>query len=138
MYLRYCCLKFGWYYHLSSGLQRAKGLYCQWKTKRMFSFFKNSLKSDWITSVEAFKCFFCCCCLTFPISVKLKNSIVEIPITRNILNINNYRATSSSSNNLNISIIKKVIKYYFKNFVWRQCFHLPFLRSCCLKVGRYY
>ena len=52
-------------------------------------------------------------CFTLSVAEKLKNSIFEIPIILQNLNINNWRATSAKS--INLIIITKLIKYSFKN-----------------------
>ena len=75
-------------------------------------------------------------CITLSVLEKLKNSIFEIPIIPQTLNINNYRNTRTKS--INLHIIRKLIRYSLKNIVWRQCLLSPFLRHCCSKVGRYY
>ena len=49
---------------------------------------------------------------------KLKNSIFEIPIIPQTLNINNQRTTSAES--INLDIIKKLIEYSLKN-VFFEC-----------------
>ena len=88
---------------------------------------------------------------------KLKNSIFEIPIIPQTLNINKWRTTSVKSINLNI--IRKLVTFSWrrsesyrnhswtpgppswkslKTFSWRQCLLSPISRYCCLKVGRYY
>ena len=48
LFLRYCCLKTGQCYHAPSGVQRAKGLEFQWKTKKQYGFCWNYLKK-WLT-----------------------------------------------------------------------------------------
>ena len=35
-------------------------------------------------------------------------------------------------------IIRKLIEYFLKNFLWTQCLLSPFSRYCCSKLGRYY
>ena len=52
-------------------------------------------------------------CFTLSVAEKLKNSIFEIPIILQNLNINNWRTTSAKS--INLIIITKLIKYSFKN-----------------------
>ena len=51
--------------------------------------------------------------LTFPVLGKLKNSISEIPKFPYTLNINNER--TKSENSINLGIIRKLIKYSFKD-----------------------
>ena len=51
-------------------------------------------------------------CLTIPVSEKSKNSIFEILIILQILNIDNYRTISFKS--INLDIIRKVIEYSLK------------------------
>ena len=46
---------------------------------------------------------------------KLKTSIFEIPISQQLLNINNLRTTSARS--LNLHTIRKLIEYSFQNMV---------------------
>ena len=75
-------------------------------------------------------------CFTLSVAEKLKNSIFEIPIILQNLNINNWRATSAKS--INLIIITKLIKHSFKNVGWSQCLLLSFWRYCCSKVGLCY
>ena len=62
---------------------------------------------------------------------KLKNSLFEIPIIPQTLNINNYRTTSAKS--INLHIIRKFIEYSLKTFLSKQYLVSPFLRYCCSK-----
>ena len=73
--------------------------------------------------------------LTLLVPGKLKNSIFEMPIITQTLNINNLRTTSAKS--INLHTIRKLAEYSFKNIWQRRCLFLPFLRYCCRKVGRY-
>ena len=52
--------------------------------------------------------------LTLSVRKKLKNSIFEMPVIPQTLNILNLRTTSAKSINLNT--IRKLIEYSFKNF----------------------
>ena len=51
---------------------------------------------------------------------KLKNSIFEIPVIRQSLNMNNQRTKSAKP--INLDIIRKLIKYSFKNNVYSHRF----------------
>ena len=64
----------------------------------------------------------------------LRNSIFEMPIIIKDLNINHLRNTSAKS--LSLHSIRKFVEYSLKDVWKRQCFFLPFWRSCCPKVGR--
>ena len=59
-----------------------------------------------------------------------------MPVTPQTLNINNLRITGAKS--INLEIIRKLIKYSFKNVTLTQCLLLPFWRYCCSMIGRYY
>ena len=72
--------------------------------------------------------------LPHSVPAKLKNSIFEIPIITQTLNINNLRATSAKS--FNLHTVRKLVEYSFKNVRQRQCLLLPFSRYSCPKVGR--
>ena len=73
-------------------------------------------------------------CLTLSVPEKLKNSIFEMPIITQTLNINNLRTTSANSINLHTV---KLVEYSLK-IVWqRRCLLLPFSRYYCPKVGWY-
>ena len=52
-------------------------------------------------------------CLTLSIPEKLKNSIFDMPIIPQLLNINNLRITSAKS--ISLHIIRKLIEYSWKN-----------------------
>ena len=73
-------------------------------------------------------------CLTLSVPEKLKNSIFEMPIITQTLNINNLRTTSANSINLHTV---KLVEYSLKIVRQRQCLLLPFSRYYCPKVGRY-
>ena len=73
--------------------------------------------------------------LTLSVPEKLKNSIFEMPIITQTLNINNLRTKSAKS--INLHTIRKLVEYSLKNVWQRQCLILPFSRYCCSKVGRY-
>ena len=60
--------------------------------------------------------------LTFSAPEKLKNSIFEIPITPETLNISNQRTTSTKS--INLDIIRKLIEYSLKNVFVKAMFTL--------------
>ena len=51
-------------------------------------------------------------CITLSVLEKLKNSIFEIPIIPQTLNINNYRNTRTKS--INLHIIRRLIRYSLK------------------------
>ena len=87
LFLRYCCVNLCQYYYLHSGEQRAKGLNFQWKTKKLFRFCLNFLKNDCLTSLGGFE-WFTIFFFVLPFQ-KLKNSIFEIPLILQSLNINN-------------------------------------------------
>ena len=55
--------------------------------------------------------------LTLSVTEKLKNSILEMPIITQTLNINNLRTTSATS--INLHIIRKLVEYSLKN-VWHR------------------
>ena len=74
-------------------------------------------------------------CLTLPVPEKSTNSIFEIPITMQALNMNNLRNTSAKS--ISLHAIRKFVEYSSKDVRQRQCFFLSFWRNCCPKVGRY-
>ena len=78
---------------------------------------------------KTFICFTPTFSWTLSVLEKLKNSIFEISIIPQTLNIDNSRTTSSKS--INLDIIRKHIEYSFKNVLYRQCLFLPFLRYCC-------
>ena len=87
LFLRYCCVNLCQYYYLHSGEQRANRLNFQWKTKKLFKFCLKFLNNDCLTSLGGFEWitnFF----LVLPFQ-KLKNSIFEIPLILQSLNINN-------------------------------------------------
>ena len=88
---RNCCLKWGCYYHPPSGVQGAKRLNFQWKNSKIFGFCWNYLKSDWLSRLEGFEQFYFFKKISLQgwINGKLKNSIFEIPIITQTLNINN-------------------------------------------------
>ena len=111
---RYWCPKVGWYYHLLCGVQGAKELKFQWKTKKIFGIYWNCLKSDWLASLGGFQCFFKCFWfwLTLSLTEKLKNSILEMPIIPQTLNINNSRTTIANS--INLHTIRELIEYSLK------------------------
>ena len=52
-------------------------------------------------------------CLTLSVSEKFKSSIFQMPISTQILNINNLRTTSAKS--INMRTVRKVIEYSLKN-----------------------
>ena len=73
--------------------------------------------------------------LTLSAPEKLKNSIFEMPIITQTLNISNLRTTSAKS--INQHTIRKLFEYSLKNVRQRQSLLLQFSRYCCAKVGRY-
>ena len=72
----------------------------------------------------------------FNLSLKLKNSIFEMLIIPQTLNINNSRTTRAKY--ISLHTIRKLIEYSLKNFQQRQCLLLPISRYWCPKVSRYY
>ena len=56
-------------------------------------------------------------CLTLSVTEKLKNSIFEMPIITQTLNINNLRTTSAKS--INVDSIRKLVEYCLINLVAR-------------------
>ena len=72
---------------------------------------------------------------TLSLPEKLKNSIFEMPIITQTLNLNNLRTTSAKS--INLHTVRKLVEYSLNNVWQRQCLLLPFSRYCCPKVGRY-
>ena len=74
----------------------------------MFGFYWNCLKSHCLTDLGGFEWFsFFKYILTLSVPEKLRNTIFEIPITLQTLNINNYRTTNAKS--INLYIIRKLI-----------------------------
>ena len=67
---------------------------------------------------------------------KLKNSLFEILIISQTLNINNYRTTSAKS--INLDIIRKLIEYSLKNVLVKAIFSLPVSEILLQEVGMYY
>ena len=70
-------------------------------------------------------------CLTLSLPEKLENSIFEIPIISQNLNINNQRTTSAKS--INLQIIRKLIEYFFKNAYVKAFFTLTVLKIFLLE-----
>ena len=62
--------------------------------------------------------------ILFNPSEKLKNSIFEIPIIPQILNISNKRTTSAKS--INVDIIRKLLEYFLENVLVKAIFTLTF------------
>ena len=62
--------------------------------------------------------------LALSVPEKSKNSIFEIPIILQTLNINNQRTISEKS--INLHIIRKLIKYSLKNISVKATFTLTF------------
>ena len=56
--------------------------------------------------------------LTHPVSEKWKNSIFEMPIIPQTLNINNLRTTNAKP--INLRTIRKLIKYSLKTLLQRR------------------
>ena len=73
--------------------------------------------------------------LTLSVEEKLKNSIFEMPIITQTLNINNLRTKSAKS--IKLHTIRKLVEYSLENVWQRQCLLFLFSRYCCPKVGRY-
>ena len=73
--------------------------------------------------------------LTLSVPEKLKNSVFEMPVIPQNVNIKleNHKAKS-----INLNIIRKLIKYSLKNNVIEQCLLLPFSKYCSWNVGQYY
>ena len=74
--------------------------------------------------------------LTLSVPESLKNSILDIPVTPQTLNINDLRTTSAKF--INLDIIRKLIEYSLKTTFVRQNFFSSLSRYCFSKVGRYY
>ena len=77
-----------------------------------------------------------CSKLTLSIPEKLKNSISEIPIIPQTLNINNLRTTNAKS--INLDILESILVLFKKRADKGNVYLLTFSRYCCSKVGRYY
>ena len=114
MFSRYCCPKVGRYCDPPSGAQGAKGLKFQWKVKKNID---NLLKllEKWLTYKlrrfwMVFNFFWFC--LTLSVTKKLKNSIFEMPIITQTLNINNLRTTGTKS--INLHTLRKLVEYSLK------------------------
>ena len=114
MFSRYCCPKVGRYCDPPSGAQGAKGLKFQWKAKKNID---NLLKllEKWLTYKlrrfwMVFNFFWFC--LTLSVTKKLKNSIFEMPIITQTLNINNLRTTGTKS--INLHTLRKLVEYSLK------------------------
>ena len=88
-----------------------------WKTKKIFRFSWNFLKSGWHTSLGGFEWF-----LIFLILFKLKNLIFEMPIILQTWYINLLRTESAKS--INLDTIRKLIKYSLKNVPVKAMFTL--------------
>ena len=61
-------------------------------------------------------------CLTLSVTEKLKNSISEMPIITQTLNINNVRTTIAKS--INLHTIRKFAEYSLKNVLAKAMFTL--------------
>ena len=98
-----------------SGAQGTKGLKFQWKSKKIFWICWNCLKSGWLTNLGGFQWFliFFWFCLTLSLPGKLKNSIFEMPIIPQTLNINNSRTTRAKS--INLHTVRNLTEYSLKN-----------------------
>ena len=94
------------------------------------------LKSESLTSLEAFECFFnfFWFCLILSVRENMKNSIFEMPIITQTLNINNLRTTSAKS--INLHTIRKLVELSFKIIVKKTMFFISFERYCCPNAGR--
>ena len=66
-------------------------------------------------------------CLSLSILVKLKNSIFEMPIITQTLNINDMRITIANS--INLDNIRKVVEYSLKNLSAKAMFTLPIFKA---------
>lgn len=73
--------------------------------------------------------------LTFSVPENLKNSILEIWIILQSLNIYNWTNTSAKS--LNLHVLRKRIKYSLENGFVNLMFTLLFSRFWCSKLGWY-
>ena len=74
-------------------------------------------------------------CLSRLVPQKLKNSIIEMPIITQTLNINNLRNTSTKS--INLILLKNLLNVLWEMLQQRQFLVWPFSRYCCPKVRRY-
>ena len=73
--------------------------------------------------------------LTLSVPEKLKNSIFEMPIITQTLNMNDLRTTSAKSNNLHT--IRKLIEYSLKTVLVKAMFTLTVF-EILLSEGQYY
>ena len=88
------------------------GLYFLLEKQKKMRIYWNCLKSDWFRRFGMVSIFFWFC-LTLSVSEKLKNSIFEMLIITQDLNINNLRTRSGKS--INLHIIKKLVDYSLKD-----------------------
>ena len=106
----------------------SNGLKFQWKTKKNI-WILLKLLAKWLTyklrrfwMVFIFYLFFFWFCLTLSVPEKRKNSIFEMPMITQTLNINNLRITSVKS--IKMHTIKKLIEYSLKNVIVKAMFTL--------------
>ena len=114
MFSRYCCPKVGRYCNPPSGAQGAKGLKFQWKAKKNIDNLLKLLEEWWTYKLRRFWMVFnfFWFCLTLSVTKKLKNSIFEMPIITQTLNINNLRTTGTKS--INLHTLRKLVEYSLK------------------------
>ena len=135
---RYCCFKVGWYYPLPVEYSEVeKGCIFSKKLKECSVNVEIGWKVILLQASEVFNDLYTFLILFNPFSTgKSKNSISEISIIPQTLNINNKRTTSAKS--INLDIVTKLNKNSLKMFLWRQWLLLPFSRYCCSKAGCYF
>ena len=120
----YCSLQVGRYCDPPSGEHGAERLKLQYKTKKNIENLLN-LFGKWLTSKlrrfwVVFNFFWFC--LTLSVTEKLKNSISEMPIITQTLNINNVRTTIAKS--INLHTIRKFAEYSLKHVLAKAMFTL--------------
>ena len=72
-------------------------------------------------------------CLILSVRENMQNSIFEMPIITQTLNINNLRTTSAKS--ITLHTIRKLVELSLKNIVEKAMFFISFERYCCPNVG---
>ena len=75
-------------------------------------------------------------CLSLSVAQKLKNSIFQMPIITQTLNINNLRTTSAKF--INPTPLENLLNVVWKILKQKQCLLLPLSRYCCEKLYQYY
>ena len=101
------------------------GLYFLLEKQKKMWIYWNCLKSDWLRRFGMVSIFFWFC-LTLSVSEKLKNSIFEMLIITQDLNINNLRTRSGKS--INLHIIKKLVDYSLKDAAAKVMFIFTLLQ----------